>query len=713
MPFAAPAAPTRPVETRLIAALFVLALGFNGWAVSVGWWHANLPGHEFRQTQTAVSAAFIQREHNFSLAYPTPILGKPWSVPFEFPLYQWTVVATSNTTGLPITQAGRLVSIICFYLTLPALYLLLRRLKVAPAHCLVALSFVVLCPLYIFYARAVLIETMALMFGCWYAVTLPLALEKRRLGWLLLVNAAGAGAGLVKVTTFLIFLAPAFVWSLHQLWLARPGPAPRDWRPLLRTFGWLAAAHAGSFIATYWWVHFADAVKALNLSARELQSAGLTSWNFGTGRRFDPGLWSSIWKIISQEITPPGVLLAGGTLAAVLAHRRRWAIATLIGLWGGVLLTFPVLYALHDYYHVASAFLPMLALGLVTVATFQSARLPRVLAFGVWFCLLASQTRTFLDFYYFNYPLYRDGGSGGGLAEGLREVLRPDEVIVVAGDDWSSIFPYFTGRRALMIRSGKVNDHDYLRAAVADLKGEDVGALVLFEDQENNAPLIQLTREAFELGPQPLLRWRNGGRRAVAYLPRRIQPDTLAELGRTNGFADLEINPAALPVENPLTGRTTEYATLLKRHQRYFASMHPRPVRFYSSFRPDIWNAGQTGQERFAASPDLKLWFALRPGRHRLRTDLDLVSGAWENVKPADASDGVSLIARAHFPDGRTEILHELTINPAANPAERGPQSVDWTFDLPAGAELELAVTAGPSGNSARDWSSLGPVRIE
>jgi hypothetical protein len=709
MPSAAPAISPRPVETRLIVALFLLALGFNGWAVSAGWWHANLPGYEFRQTQTAISAAFIQRENNFSLAYPTPVLGKPWSVPFEFPLYQWTVVVTSNATGLPITQAGRLVSIVCFYLTLPALYLLLRRLKVAPAHCLVVLSFVVLCPLYIFYARAVLIETMALMFGCWYAVTLPLALEKRRLGWLLLVNAAGAGAGLVKVTTFLIFLAPAFAWSLHQLWLARPGAAPRDWRPLARTFGWLAAAHAGSFLASFWWVRFADAVKALNVSARAFQSAGLTSWNFGTGRRFDPELWTAIWKIISEQITPPAVLIIGA-LTVVLASRRRWLVATLLGLWGGVLLTFPLLYAVHAYYHAAAAFLPMLALGLATAAVFQNARRPRVLAFGLWLALLASQTLTFLNFH---YPQYRHAGSGGGMAEGIREVLRPDEVIVVSGDDWSSIFPYFSDRRALMIRGGLVNDRDYLRAAFADLKGEDVGALVLFEDEEYNEPLIQLAREAFDLGPQPLLRWHSGGRRAVAYLPRRIQPDAVVELGRTNGFSNLTINPAALPVENLLAKRPTDYASLLKRHQRYFAAMHPRPVRFYYSFRPEIWNAGQPGKERFAANPDLRLWFALKPGPHRLRTDVEIASGAWENLPPADASDGVSLMARAHFPDGRDEILRVLTINPAANPAERGPQFVDWTFDLPAGAELELSVTSYPSGNGARDWSSLGPVRIE
>ena len=111
MPSAAPApSPTRPIETWLIVALFAVALGFNGWAVSAGWKHANLPGHEFRQAQTAVSAYFIQQEHNFSLAYPTPVLGKPWSVPFEFPLYQSIVAGIAAASGLDLDAVGRFVS---------------------------------------------------------------------------------------------------------------------------------------------------------------------------------------------------------------------------------------------------------------------------------------------------------------------------------------------------------------------------------------------------------------------------------------------------------------------------------------------------------------------------------------------------------------------------------------------------------------------------
>src|SRR6478736_7286240 len=94
------AAPRQPSlrESRLALALFIACLGFHLWGVAVGWQSRALPGVEFRQAQTAHSVFWIKAEHNFSPAYPTPVLGKPWSVPMEFPLYQWTVVAVSDVT---------------------------------------------------------------------------------------------------------------------------------------------------------------------------------------------------------------------------------------------------------------------------------------------------------------------------------------------------------------------------------------------------------------------------------------------------------------------------------------------------------------------------------------------------------------------------------------------------------------------------------------
>src|SRR4051812_18667811 len=65
--------------------------------------------HSFRQTQTAVSVYWMLHGGPW-LDYWTPVLGAPWSAPFEFPLYQWIVAALVGATGLPIDSAGRLVS---------------------------------------------------------------------------------------------------------------------------------------------------------------------------------------------------------------------------------------------------------------------------------------------------------------------------------------------------------------------------------------------------------------------------------------------------------------------------------------------------------------------------------------------------------------------------------------------------------------------------
>jgi hypothetical protein len=225
-------APTR-LESNLALALFVFAALFHGWGMTVGWQSKNLPGVEFRQAQTAISAHYIQQDDDFSLAYPTPVLGRPWSIPMEFPLYQWTTVGVSNVTGLPLVKAGRVVSMTCFYLTLPAVFLVLGRWQVAPGRRWLVLALVASCPFYIFYGRAFLIETMALMFAVWFWVGAERAVAQRQAGWVVVAGLAGMGAGLVKVTTWMVYLLPVGAGMLGRLWQGR-----RDgrWRPIYR--GW-------------------------------------------------------------------------------------------------------------------------------------------------------------------------------------------------------------------------------------------------------------------------------------------------------------------------------------------------------------------------------------------------------------------------------------------------------------------------------------------
>ncbi len=141
-----------------------------------------------------MSPLFIQREHNFSLAYPTPVVGAPWSIPLEFPLYQWAAVGLGNATGMGLVKPAVRSALICFYLGLPTPCTgCWRASGLTPTRRLLVLAFVLSCPLYIFYAQSFLIETMGWMFGLWFLLGFFRAVERQAGAWWLLAAVAGTG----------------------------------------------------------------------------------------------------------------------------------------------------------------------------------------------------------------------------------------------------------------------------------------------------------------------------------------------------------------------------------------------------------------------------------------------------------------------------------------------------------------------------------------
>ena len=96
------------------------------------------------------------------LIYETPVLGPPWTIPFEFPLYQWTVAVLVWSTGMALDPAGRSVSIAFFLLTLWPTERILAALRVTLPCRLVILSLLVASPFYIFWSGTFLIESTAL-----------------------------------------------------------------------------------------------------------------------------------------------------------------------------------------------------------------------------------------------------------------------------------------------------------------------------------------------------------------------------------------------------------------------------------------------------------------------------------------------------------------------------------------------------------------------
>ncbi|HUJ42436.1 MAG TPA: hypothetical protein VLW52_02400 [Opitutaceae bacterium] len=705
MPTAVQVAPERR-EISVTAVVFCAVLAFHVWGVTVAWTSLNLPGHEFRQAQTAIAALFIQRDHDFSLAYPMPVLGKPWSVPFEFPLYQWTVVALSDALGLPLTQVARAVSVGCFYLSLPAVWLLLGRLGLPRSRRLLVLGLILTCPVYFIYVRAFMMETMALMFSLWFLQAFVAAVERRSWQWLVLANIAGMGAGLVKVTTFMLYLMPAGVWGLWWLVGAWPrhGRTVGSWTAVIRTAGWVAAATAAPFAATWWWTRYADAVKLLNPIGRGMVSSVLAAYEFGTWEtRLSPVLWKEHWDILVHHLVSPVVLVVCVVLTALTPRRWRiwsfWCVLFFLA----VQMLFPLLYSFHDYYYVANAVLLMVAMGLVLTGLLEHPRFrwaAGVLIVGVF----AAQAHTYLQG---DYRVYRQWSPGGSeLTRVLRDLTRPDDVLIIAGEDWSPITPYSAQRRALMFMSNQARDETLVEAAFAALKGESVPVLLLRGQQRDNTALIRLAGEFFGIEAEPILQWKD----CTVYL----RPDRwigfVAGVSRSGRYEGMEVSAAARTAGKVVTNAEAPVAALAPGTQALFAGMSPRPYRYYCRF--GLSNAVINGRLFFNVHPDMRLWFRVPAGRHRITADFLMEPGTYQNLSAGDATDGVRLTIWEVKADGTRRVLYQRSLEPYDHPADRGLQNLAIEADIAEGSDILFVSDPGAQNNITRDWTWLGKFII-
>ena len=99
-------------------------------------------------------------------------------------------------------------------------------------------------------------------------------------------------------------------------------------------------------------------------------------------------------------------------------------------------------------------------------------------------------------------PVQREAGNGGShLTDVLRDMTPRESVLIVAGDDWSSIIPYYAQRRALMVRSEHEKDWPQIDRAFGNLAKEDIAALILIGAQRQNSELITRAVAAFDLDP--------------------------------------------------------------------------------------------------------------------------------------------------------------------------------------------------------------------
>lgn len=692
----------------VFVSLLIVHLGFS----LVGWSHGLLPGQEFRQTQTAISSLFIQRESNFALSYPTPILGKPWSAPMEFPLYQWAVVGVSNATKLPLAPSARVVSLACFYLIFPALLLLLRRLGVSPMHRWIAVSAILLGPIYVFYSRAFMIESMALMAAVWFLAAFVETMATQKVRWMFVATVGGVIASTVKITTFVPYVAAAALAAVFYLWQSwpKPGDPSAAWRPVRRVVVRAVGCVLPAAIAGWTWVKYSDYVKQQNVSADFLVSTALKGYNFGPwSMRFSSEYWQGITGHWAEGLAPLVVIFASLVVALIWGRAYRWLIVGCLALFLGVQLIFAQLYLIHIYYFYANGILLLLALGLTLAAVFHVLAPYRWARHLPWVALAAfsvTQYHAYRDRYLALQQL--DTPGGGEHTKLLQEITAPDDVIVVVGDDWSSIIPYYAGRRALMIPVWREENAAYLDKAFAALRGSRVGAIIISKTSRSASRILDEAEHLLQILPRPTFTFRDD---LVFYFHQDLQAQVAEKMhGPTAAtYATLKVNPAIAEKSTRYTWKEITVAALAD--QSPFAAMTPMPEVLRTPLDKPM-STTVDNMRRLNAHAPSELVFPLTPGPHSLSAHYGMAEESYTATN-GTATDGVDFLVLLRQPNRADRAIGEYSLVPHTRPEDRGTHSLTLKFDAPPGAQLILQTTPGPNSNTSFDWSYWGPMEIK
>ena len=681
----------------VLIGIFVAALLTHAWFATRNWTSPFMPGHEFRQTQTALISDYIDRQNNFSLLYETPLVGKPWvSILMEVPIYEWAVVGLSRATGWPHYVSARTITLGCFYLTLPAIFLLLGRVGLPPTRRALALALIVTCPVYIFYSRAFLMDSMTLCGSAWFLFGYIRMMDERRWYWFLLASLAGALSALVKSATLAIWLFPAAAYAAWQLW--------RDWRSragggaLVQTAFWGLAGVVIPLGLLRLWVLLTDPIKLAHSSAYLFASGNLVGGNWGLQdlhARFSPQVWGILTDRWSDAIMSPWLLLTLLVAGLIFLPKARGLALLAASTFFLAQLLFPYAYAYQDYYFYSCALFLNVGLACLFFGLLDS-RAPR------WLCwlLLAVPVFAQLKTYHRSYYSAQMAQTNGGFpfTRALRDFLPKEAVLVVGGGDWAAIIPYYSQRKALMIRNGLAYDSAYLDRAFADLFEEDVGALVLQGVERSNPVLIERAALAFGTDRKPSFSSDEVDVHLNLVYRDRFKRQ-LADAGNYDGLKNGAVEAAP--------GSWTRPSRVSASAKESFPGVSPAPIRAYFKFGLGyVW---VDHEKAIFAHPSTDVWIKPPTGATQVAWDFGLVDEAYTGKD--GATDGVEFTMTSIKPGAERRVVYQRKLDPARQAEDRGRQRVVLAYRPEPGEFLCFSTASGPS--ESFDWAYWAKLEVK
>jgi hypothetical protein len=463
----------RDSEKALILITGLVAVALFIHFARIGWNHTIQEHHGFRQTQTALSAYFMKDGAPFFL-YETPVLGPPWSIPMEFPLFQGMVALFSKITHYPIEQSARLLNLTLILTLIWPISILLKVLNIPRKWALLFFSLLILSPNYQYWTRTFMIEPLALCLSFYYLAAFASNVNSTKVVRGYWILSLGALASMVKITTFFSFAICGSLWLCWDLFRIVRN---KDWQTLKSKFlinGLLGIA--GPLAIGYSLSKYYDIVREQNPLARNfLTIEALHDWNFGTWQqKIDPNVWINFYNMhVKNSLGLP--YLAIVILGVSVFLGKYGALAWLCtGLFVVNLAVFTNLYIVHDYYAYANSIYLVFALGFCLYGIRQ--RLSWILALpAAIVCLFILNVTYQRD--YLPYQL-TDGHRYATIGHLIQEKTDKEDVLIIWGHDWSPEVPYVSKRRAIMDRQNRDLEDPSLTEALNNLGQRKIGALV-------------------------------------------------------------------------------------------------------------------------------------------------------------------------------------------------------------------------------------------
>gem|GEM_PF-6954944 len=440
----------------------------------------------FREAQTAITSYYMAKGESPFLAYEVPVLGEPWAVPMEFPLFQWIASQLGGTNVDTLRWTGRLLSLCFFWGCLWIAGLIGRRLPIEREDRIALVALFAAAPIFAAYSTTFLIESFALFFALAYLWAYLRLREKMGFVPLLLVCTMGVLASLSKPTSWAPFAGVIVLATGIELLMHLKAKAPL--KQVILGILIPAVAVVIPLIAGLIWVHFGDAVKMNNPLTRGLTSGSLAEWNYGTlSQKLSPVVWTVILGKQSVMIFGVAALLVpfvlmGSAWSAWKQKRMSSELLYLLLAIAGYMsapVVFTNLHFRHDYYLFANGFF-LIAAFVLSLNLLRRICPPKVIS---TIYLVSLVSAVLVGFGYMGLRKSLSEPQEDAVIAAM-EGLEGDGGVVYFGFGWSSKMPYELERRGLMLSTREITDPKYMEA-VALNRDEDWIAIVIAGDDYN------------------------------------------------------------------------------------------------------------------------------------------------------------------------------------------------------------------------------------